>query len=351
MNNAKIITVLMAALIFSGLMSGCGSKTVAEVNGERVTRAQLDKMVNRIKAAYEARGYSFSGQDGPMLLKNLEEQTLEEMITRTLILQAARKEGVYPARTEIEAKIQKVIKDEYGGEKNFTEELKKMNLTRQDVEDQQTLESAYNNLYNKITAGVKVTDPETEQWYNQHQDDYKVAAQIKARAILIRFDDPGLAGTPTGQSASEAHRNEQQARKMAAEIITELDQGAEFADLAKARSEDEKSKNEGGLVRDFAGNSPYAKGKMPPEFDQAAVALKPGEHTKTPVKTENGYYVIKLESLTPEKQPAFTEVKEKIERELTIKQKQDKFTEYMSNLRQNSKIVNKLAPSTPPTSS
>jgi hypothetical protein len=75
----------------------------------------------------------------------------------------------------------------------------------------------------------------------------------------------------------------------AEELIKKLDAGADFAELAKEFSEDPGSGKDGGLIKDSA------LGSLVPQYEKAALALKPGEYTKTPVESQFGYHVIKLE--------------------------------------------------------
>ena len=350
MRNLMRIVAAVVVLIFSFTVIGCSSKTVAEVNGEKITKSQLDKRVKKIKMALELQGASFSGTDSVQMLKALEQQTLDNMITQSLILQAAKKEGVYPAKSEIDKQLEE-IKARFGGETRFIEELKKYQLEPQDLVDKMYSEASYSALYEKITADVKVNDDDIKKWYDNNKANYKDPVKIKARAILIKFDDPNQPPSAMGQPAEKVNRTENDAKKTAEDIIKQLNAGTDFATLAKEKSEDDNSKNDGGLIKDLQGSSLYAKGAlMPAEFDQAALALKPGKITTAPVKTSGGFYVIKLESVTPEKQLSFEEAKEKIRQDLPIRKKQDKFTQYMSDLRNSAKVVNKLeqeAPQTP----
>ncbi|HUF04855.1 MAG TPA: peptidylprolyl isomerase [Aridibacter sp.] len=83
--------------------------------------------------------------------------------------------------------------------------------------------------------------------------------------------------------------NEDEKRNKAADLIKRINEGAEFAELAKEFSEDPGSKDNGGLYEDIS------KGQFAPEFEAAALALEPGQVTKEPVKTGHGFHVIKLE--------------------------------------------------------
>lgn len=74
----------------------------------------------------------------------------------------------------------------------------------------------------------------------------------------------------------------------AEEVIRKLGEGGDFAELAKEYSEDPGSKENGGLYEDVR------TGQMNSTFEKAALALEPGDYTKTPVETDFGYHVIKL---------------------------------------------------------
>lgn len=351
MRSIKGIVALAIVLIFSITVVGCGSKSVATVNGEKITQADLDKRMAKVKMSLEQQGASFSGQQGQQMLKALEQQTLDEMITQALITQDAEKQKVYPTKEDIKKAVDDIIAS-FGGEAKFNEALKTYNYTKAEIEELKAFDMARTNLFNKVTAGVKVTDSDIQQWYDTHKDTYKDPAKIKARAIFIKFDDPNAIDPTTGQPAAKVGRTDADAKKLAEDLVKQLDGGKDFAALAKEKSEDERSKADGGLIKDQNGSDTYARGTMmPAEFDNAAVALKAGEYTKAPVKSTGGYFIIKLEALTPEKQQTFEQAKAKIQQDLPAQRKQEKFTEYLTKLRNDSKIENKLAAEAPQTQS
>ncbi|MHB9094476.1 MAG: SurA N-terminal domain-containing protein [Eubacteriales bacterium] len=349
MRNLSRIIALLIVLVFSITVAGCGSKTVAKVNGEKITQADLDKRMKKIKMSLEQQGASFTGQQGQQMLKALEQQTLDEMITQTLIIQAAKKEGVNPSNTEVKKSVDEIIAS-FGGEKKFNEALKTYNYTMKEIEELKSFDIARTKLFDKVTADVKVTDADIKQWYDTQKQNYKDPAKIKAKSILIKFDDPSQAPA-AGEPAPKVGRSEQDAKKLAEDIIKRLDKGEDFAKLAKEKSEDDRTKSDGGQIKDTAGSDTYSKGTlMSREFDDAAVALKVGSYSKTPVKTRQGYVIIKLEGLTPEKQQTFEEAKAKIQQELPATRKQQKFVDYITELRNKAKVVNNLAKEAPPAS-
>lgn len=96
-----------------------------------------------------------------------------------------------------------------------------------------------------------------------------------------------------------------QTEEEAKAVIAKLKAGSKFEDLAKAQSKDGSAANGGDL--DWASPANYV-----PEFSKAMVALQKGGVTDTPVKTQFGFHVIKLEDTRAAKIPAFEEVKQQV---------------------------------------
>jgi peptidyl-prolyl cis-trans isomerase C len=87
-------------------------------------------------------------------------------------------------------------------------------------------------------------------------------------------------------------------------IIAELGKGGDFAKIAKEKSKDPGSKENGGDL-DWGPSARYVK-----PFADAVKSLKKGETTSAPVKTDFGYHVIRLDDVRPLKVPAFDELKQ-----------------------------------------
>jgi peptidyl-prolyl cis-trans isomerase C len=147
-----------------------------------------------------------------------------------------------------------------------------------------------------------VSDAEIQKEY----DKYKAQAsgtEYKARHILVEKEDEAKA------------------------ILAQLKAGAKFEDLAKKNSKDPGSAPNGGEL-DFAGPSSYV-----PEFSQAMVALKKGETTETPVKTQFGYHIIRLDDTRPAQFPPLADVKPQIQQRL----QQEKAAKFRDELRAKAK--------------
>jgi len=138
---------------------------------------------------------------------------------------------------------------------------------------------ALRNAYVRKEVDSKITDADVKARYEEMVKQVKPKVEIRASHILVK---------------SEAE---------AKQIIAQLDKGADFATLAKEKSIG-PSKSRGGDLGYFG------QGRMVPEFDKAAFALKVGEYSKQPVKTQFGWHVIKVVDERKVAPPTFDQVKE-----------------------------------------
>lgn len=126
--------------------------------------------------------------------------------------------------------------------------------------------------------------------------------------------------------------------QFAEKLVSELDKGASFEAVAKRETMDEGSKASGGDLGWFTPD------RMVKPFADAVLGLKKGEYTRTPVKTQYGWHVIKLEDTRPMSAPGFEQVKPKLEQLVLGK----KFKAYTDELLKTAKIDKKSAPAATP---
>ncbi len=93
-------------------------------------------------------------------------------------------------------------------------------------------------------------------------------------------------------------------------VITELDGGADFVELAKERSTGPSGPRGGDLGY-------FTSDQMVPEFSAAAQTLEPGQYTKDPVQTQFGWHVIKLEDRRESAPPSFADMEPQLRQEMT----------------------------------
>lgn len=148
-------------------------------------------------------------------------------------------------------------------------------------------------------------------------EDYVKTHPISDAEIQAEYDRAKAAASPNEYHASHILvKTEDEAKK----VLAELNKKAKFADLAKKYSLDPGSAKNGGDLN-WADPNAFVK-----EFSDALAGLKKGEYTKTPVKTQFGYHIIKLDDVRPSKIPALAEVKGEVQKQLQQKRVRDAIT-------------------------
>ncbi len=317
-----LILVLLPALIIT---AGCGKgKVVAVVNGEEITRQQLDEKVNIIKNYYKSQGLNIDDNTDKEFLDELQSTSLDQLITETILLQEAEKMGITVTKGDIDKEINQY--KEQMTEEDYKKTLAANGWTEPKFRDLLKTEMIISKLEEKVLADVKPpAEQEIKQFYDNHKSQYIIPTSYEVRHILIM----------TEGKQGDAAKIDLEAKSQAIAILEQLKRGADFAELAKQKSEDPGSAAQGGLYT-------FSPGEAVEEFETAVKSLKPGEMTAEPVKTQYGYHIIKLEKVTPEKQKSFEEVKPEIATLLTDQKKQEKFNSFIEEARKKAKIENYL---------
>lgn len=145
------------------------------------------------------------------------------------------------------------------------------------------------NIFFKKNVVDAVTDDEVKARYDKEIAELPKQEEVRARHILVKTEEEAKA------------------------IIADLDAGKDFIEIAKEKSTD-PNKTEGGDLGYFS------KGRMVPEFEEAAFAMEKGSYSKTPVKTQFGFHVIKMEDKRDAPPPAFDDVAQQV-RQLVMRDK------------------------------
>jgi peptidyl-prolyl cis-trans isomerase C len=191
---------------------------------------------------------------------------------------------------------------------------------------------------------------EAERRGIQASAEYRAQLELARQSILIRemFEDFRKKNPATDAEAkaeydkfkAQASGTEYRASHILVEkeeeakaLIAQIKGGAKFEDLAKKNSKDPGSGERGGDL-DFAKPDAYV-----PEFGKAMAALKKGEMTDTPVKSQFGFHIIRLDDTREAQFPAFNDVKDQIKQRL----EQTKLQDFQEKLRKSAKTDYKFS--------
>jgi len=224
-----------------------------------------------------------------------------------LLLQQAARAG-----QQISPEMQGMAKDEVVRREIFAQEAEKRGIAASaDYKAQMEL-ARQSILIRELFEDFKKKNPVTDAEAKAEYDKFKGQAtgtEYRARHILVEGEEDAKA------------------------LIAQIKGGAKFEDLAKAKSKDPGSGENGGDL-DFAKPESYV-----PEFGAAMTKLKKGEMTETPVKTQFGWHIIKLEDTRAAQFPEFDAVKAQIQQRLS----QVKMQKYQDDLRKAAKTDYKFS--------
>ncbi|GKT26843.1 peptidylprolyl isomerase [Acidovorax sp. SUPP3334] len=212
-------------------------------------------------------------RSGRPMTPEIEGQIKEEVIAREIFLQEAQKRGL---EASPDYKTQ-------------------MELARQTI------------LIRELFADYQKTNPVTDAEIQAEYDKFLAAntgKEYKASHILVEKEDQAKA------------------------IIASIKKGGKFEDIAKKQSKDPGSGARGGDL-DWASPSSYVA-----EFTEALVKLNKGQMTQTPVKTQFGWHVIRLDDVREAKLPKLEEVKPQVAQQL----QQQKLAKFQEELRAKAKV-------------
>lgn len=247
----KMKKLLLGTVIGSALLiAGCADNP--EVASTTAGRIRQDEFYERLKTHQSEQG-------------KFGEIVLQQMLIETILEESY---GDQVTDEEIEAEIDKLA-EQSGGREKLEELLQQRGQTLQVVKD-----SVKTNLL--LAEAVKDKSEFSEEDVKAYHES-QVPEGTKVAHILVKEED------------------------QAKELIKELNDGADFAELAKEHSTDPGSAENGGEYE-------LQSGQMVPEFEQAALQLEEGEMTEEPVKTQFGYHIIKM--ITKGEVKPFEEVKD-----------------------------------------
>ncbi len=160
-----------------------------------------------------------------------------------------------------------------------------------------------NYAVEKLLAGLSVTDAEAKKFYDENADKFGGGQTVNASHILVD--------------------SEEKAKEIYEKIVAG---DMSFEEAAKSYSFC-PSKEQGGELGDFG------RGQMVPEFDTAVFSMEVGEITKTPVKTQFGYHLIRLNSKRDGAPIAFDEIKEQVKAQLLGEKQQKAYESRVNQLK------------------
>lgn len=278
-----------------GASTSAGDDTAATVNGTEIPVAEVDR---RIDAQIKAAGPN-QPELTPIDLAAARMQVLDSLIQEEALFQRAQKEGVVPSDEELRQEIQA--------------QKQRLGMTEDQFRQQARRELAIRTLRDKVAAKVPApSDAEVRKFFDDN----------KARLIAPRgVELSSIVVDPRNNGATEDATTPEAAERKAQEIVAALKAGADFATVARTRSEDPNSALQGGKLG-FLSEADLQQ-TFPGEINTRFFAMQPGQTTE-PIRGSDGrLHIFKLDGRREQQQElTFEQVQQQIAQQITEQRKQ-----------------------------
>lgn len=287
-----LLVALIGVTIWGAMRGGAmGGDDVATVNGVGIPKETL----------YQE------------LVKQGGEQTLDNLITQEVIRQEFDKAGVEVTEEDKNKELE-AIKSSYP-EGEFEMILMQNGMTEDDVKEQMFIQIGVRKFFEPQT---NVTEEQVRERYESSKDQLGTPTQVTASHILL------------------------ETREEAEAVKAELDGGADFAELAREKSQDPGSKDNGGELGTFGSGS-----FQNPAFEDAALALEV-DGVSDVVESPSGFHIIKVTDKQEGVAPTFEEQAETLRNQLVLEEAQPLIEPWFQEIREKATIRNTLSPEEEP---
>jgi len=332
-----VTCLVTSGLVVAGCSSG-GTETnenmvAATVNGRNIMLQEVERGVNQ-----QAGG-------NPSALTQLELAqarltVLDDLIKREVMFQRAEREKVLPTEAQSDGAIAQQKEQSGMTQDELQRQLKAQNMSVETLREEARKNLAISNLQDKYNGKINISDREVEDFYNNNKQQFVNRRGVALSMIMV---DPAD-NSATGIGLDDA-KNEADAKLKIDNIYQQLQGKADFATVARAKSEDYASLRAGGDIG-FATEDELKENGFPPDLIASLLgSMQVGDYTK-PVQFRGKWYIFKLadkrlqtENLTLDS-PG---LRQKIAQGLTNQRKQILNTALMEVAMNEARIVNNLA--------
>lgn len=279
MRGFGILALALAAVLAPRAVRGAEPEAVARVNGEVVTRAELDRMAASPVTVREAGRQLGAGRPAPRALEGL---ALRKLVHLRLLLQEARRRKIEVTDRELDREIAS-LRRRFGDLRRFGAWMKEQGLDDRSLFRAVRDDMVADRVREALVADVDVSDEHVRSYYDEHREDFR-PEEVRLQVIAL---------------ADEAE---------AEDVVQALRAGASFDRMARARSR--------GLLAAKGGDTGWvALASLPSPLREAAVELEPGL-ARGPLRRGSDLLVVRLRDRRRGAPMELSEARPAIERRL-----------------------------------
>jgi parvulin-like peptidyl-prolyl isomerase len=288
-------------------------RIVASVNGEVITLYDLYKAEKPVfgKVIVSDENHIKDPEDAAR-----ERLLLDKIIEERLIVQRADELGISVSTEEVEAAVKTIMDREMLNEEMFQNALEKGGMNLEEYHERIRSQLLVSKVFNNQIRMKTVVSPEDiEEYYQEHAAEYRTPERIKMRHILVIRNEG---------------EEEEEARARAEKILSLLEPGSDFQEVAREYSED-SSRHKGEI------SGYIQRGDTLPELEKVLFAMEEGE-ISPPVKTELGFHILKLENKDPARTRSLQEMTPEIIDLLTEEKTKNRYDDWLMEIKKEASI-------------
>ncbi len=288
--------------------SSSGSKKVATFEGGEVTEGELQEF-----AAQSGLGEL---EPGSPEYETAVQQVMPQLVGIEIAKTYAQEQGITVSDREVDKEMEEIKKQvgeqarasgqDLGDQEAFDQALQQNQISEEELRQDVRESLPVQEVQERVAGNAEPTDEEIQKFYDENKAaQFTQPAQRCMRHILFNKDQ----------------------QQKAEDVKAELQDGGDFAALAKENSQDPGSAENGGDL------GCLGKGETVPPFEEAAFAAETGEIVG-PVETEFGYHVIEVTEIREEQTQPLSEVETQITDQLAATQQEEEFTKWLEDQKQ-----------------
>jgi peptidyl-prolyl cis-trans isomerase C len=264
------------------------------------------------EALFENVARGMPGKPREIIMMSALDLAKDRLIDQALMAQESRRRKYKVDTVELQKRMKQWMKQN-GGKKAFEKINNPMIRNHDDLKRELSDQIKFNQLLDEESQCDEVSETDALKYYEERPELFRTEELLAASHFL-----------KMGKTEDELN----QALEEVKLVRQRLEKGEDFTEVVRADSDDKG--NDGNL-------GTFGKGRMVPEFEKAAYAMKPGELSE-PVKTQFGWHLIQLHERIPPKVTPFEEIKEKVIEYLTERKKDKVFDAFLDRLKTEASI-------------
>jgi parvulin-like peptidyl-prolyl isomerase len=259
------------------------------------------------EALFENVARGMPGKPREIIMMSALELAKDRLVDQALMAQESRRRKYQVDSVELQKKIKLWLKQN-GGKKAFEKINNPMIQNQDDLKRELSDQMRFNQLLEEESQCEQVSAADALKYYEERPELFR-SEELLAASHFLKM----------GKTEAELGL----ALEAVKEVRQRIEKGEDFTAVVRAESDDKS--NDGNL-------GTFGKGRMVPEFEQAAYAMEAGELSE-PVKTQFGWHLIQLHQRIPPKVTPFEEIKEKVIEYLTERKKDKVFESFLDRLK------------------